>query len=65
MNTTTTRLDQMTTAELNKSVNAVEVLCSDEIVPFIADDVLSAKLSSLLMDLRAEQGERPLLHRRR
>ena len=55
----------MTTAELNKSVNAVEVLCSDEIVPFIADDVLSAKLSSLLMDLRAEQGERPLPLRRR
>jgi hypothetical protein len=59
MNMTTTNTQQMTTAELNKASNAAEVLCSDEIVPFIADDVLSAKLSSLLMDLRAEQAERP------
>jgi hypothetical protein len=60
MNTTTQKLDQMTTAELNRATLAVRVLTSPLIEPYIADPVLSAKLSSLKIDLEHEADQRPV-----
>jgi hypothetical protein len=59
MNTTTQHLDQMTTAELNRAILAVGVLTSELIEPYICDPILSAKLSSLKIDLDHEATQRP------
>lgn len=64
MSTTTANLHQMTTAELNRATLAVRVLTSPLIEPYIADPILSAKLSSLAIDLEHEAAERPLPRRR-
>lgn len=59
VNATTQNLGQMTTAELNRATLAVRVLTSPLIEPYIADPVLSAKLSSLAIDLEHEAEQRP------
>jgi hypothetical protein len=61
LNMTTRHLEQMTTSELAKAHHAAVVLCSEEIVIYLADPYLSAKLSSLKADLTAERDERARL----
>lgn len=59
MDATTSKLGQMTSAELNRATLAARVLTSPLIEPYIADPVLSAKLESLKADLEREADERP------
>jgi hypothetical protein len=61
MNTTTAKLHQMTSTELDKARRAAVLLCSAEIAPYIADVTLSAKLCSLRDDLADETAERKKL----
>lgn len=60
---TTERLEQLTGAEVDKSLDAVTYLLDSQVSGHVTDKVLMAKLSSLQVDLRKERDERRALAR--
>ena len=63
MHPTSERLDQLTGAEVDKSLDAVAYLLDSQVSGHVTDKVLMAKLSSLQVDLRKERDERRAIAR--
>jgi hypothetical protein len=61
---TTETLDQLTGHEVDDALSAVTLLLDGEVSRRIADKLLMAKLSSLLVGLRAERAERRAMSKR-
>jgi hypothetical protein len=55
---TTTRLGELTSSELANSLRATSWLLGEQMGPYITDKTLLAKLSSLQVDLKAQEDER-------
>jgi len=63
MHPTTERLEQLTGAEVDKSLDAVTYLLDSQVSGHVTDKVLMAKLASLQIDLRNERDERRAIAR--